>query len=330
MNIYSLLKINRLIKNPVLKDLGIWGLHVFNRRYLFVFLDPVLACNLRCRMCYFSNDEKRKPMKGQFLKEDLARIAEVIFPQTLKLQIGCGAEPSLFKYNTEIVQLGKQYGIPHISYTTNANLLNPEEIANLLKAGLNEFTISLHGVKKETYKYLMSGASYDKFRAVLHDISKAKTIYPDFKLRINYTVNELNIAELAHFFDVFGEMKMDVLQVRPMQDNGGDIGRIENQEAFNNQFNKITLDLRDECLNRGITYIAPLHLGASPKENKNSHIVASIYCYISPSYFWNDIDWRNETFRQYSKRTRYASRLFKAVFSRKQFRNDRLNYDING
>jgi MoaA/NifB/PqqE/SkfB family radical SAM enzyme len=328
MKIYSLLKLNRYIQNPFIKDLGIWALHVLNKRYLVVFFDPVLACNLRCRMCYFSNEEKRKTMKGHFEQSDLVRIAEVIFPSALKLQIGCGAEPSLFKYSTEVVQLGKQYGVPYISYTTNSNLLTPDGIENLLQAGLNEFTISLHGVEKETYEYLMQGASFEKFIVALQCMSDAKKKYPDFKLRINYTVNDRNIEELSRFFDVFGNIQTDILQVRPMTDNEGEIRGIENQQRFNQLFNQITLDLQKQCTSRGITYIAPLHLDDTPKTNKNSSIVNSMYCYISPRYFWKEMDWRNETFREYSKRTHYAMRLFKNVFAKKQLRYNKLNYDI--
>jgi len=328
MNIYSLLKINRFINNPMIKNLGIWLLHVLNKPYLVVFFDPVLGCNLRCRMCYFSDDEKRKTKKGVFAQDDLSRIAEVIFPQALKLQIGCGAEPLLFKHNTGIIRLGKQYGIPYISLTTNANGLSSEEIEKFLDAGLDEFTISLHGVKKDSYEFLMQGASYDKFISALQAISSAKGNYPNFKLRINYTVCEQNIDELIHFFDVFGEMNVDILQVRPLQDIGGKIKSIKEQKAFNARFNTITTFLKTECLKRKITYIAPLHLDEKPKKNKSNSILDSVYCYISPNYFWRDIDWRNETFKQYAQRTHYASFLFKNIFSQNKSTENKLDYDI--
>ena len=329
MNIYSLLKINRFIKSPVIKSIGIWLLHVLNRRYVIVFFDPVLGCNLRCRMCYYSDEEKWKAQRGLFSPDDLPKVIEAIGAQALKLQIGCGAEPSLFKHNEEIVRLGKQHGIPYISFTTNANLLSSDKIEKLLKAGLDEFTISLHGVEKTTYEFLMQGASYDNFFLALQAISAAKTVYPHFKLRMNYTVSEQNIAELTRFFDVFGEIKIDVLQIRLIQDIGGELKRIDNQGAFNSQFNQITLFLKEECLKRRITYIAPAYLEEAPKANKSSSIVESMYCYISPQSFWNGIDWRNETFKQYSKRTHYGFRLFKNIFWQKKFRNDKLNYEIN-
>ncbi|MGB5418359.1 radical SAM protein, partial [Algibacter sp.] len=121
-----------------------------NRRYLAVNLDPVLACNLRCKMCYFTDAEYVKKLKGQFNDQEIERVAETVFNRALKLQVGCGTEPTLYKKLPELIALGKKYHVPYISLTTNANLLTEEKIEALLKAGLNEFTISLHGVKKES------------------------------------------------------------------------------------------------------------------------------------------------------------------------------------
>ena len=75
MNVYRLLRTFGRIKSPRLKLLALWALHVMGRRYVGVFLDPVLACNLRCRMCYFSDDERRKELHGRFSKEQLQQVA---------------------------------------------------------------------------------------------------------------------------------------------------------------------------------------------------------------------------------------------------------------
>ena len=48
-------------------------------RYLAVNLDPVMACNLRCKMCYFTDKEYVKKLKGQLKDEELNRIAKVVF-----------------------------------------------------------------------------------------------------------------------------------------------------------------------------------------------------------------------------------------------------------
>ena len=176
MNIYQLLRLNRVVKNHRIKFLALYLLHKFNRRYLAVNFDPVLACNLRCKMCYFTDSDYVKTLKGQFKEDDLELIAERIFKRALKLQIGCGTEPTLYKGLAKIVALGKRYKVPYISITTNANLLDEEKIETLLKAGLDEFTISLHGVHKKSYEAFMKKVKkiLKKLMTCCHHLKKKK------------------------------------------------------------------------------------------------------------------------------------------------------------
>ena len=152
MDVYKLLRLNRLVKNHRVKFLGLWALHKLNMRYLAVYLDPVMACNLRCKMCYFTDPDFVKGIRGAgyFSAQEAERLGQVFFGRALKLQIGCGTEPTLYKDLPSLVRLGKRYRVPYISLTTNANLLTRELIEELVEAGLDEFTISLHGVTRES------------------------------------------------------------------------------------------------------------------------------------------------------------------------------------
>ncbi|QDO93100.1 hypothetical protein FNB79_03615 [Formosa sediminum] len=82
-----------------------------------------MACNLRCKMCYFTDKDYVKTLKGQFKEDEINQVAKTIFNRALKLQIGCGTEPTLYKNLVKIVELGKAYAVSYISITTNANLL---------------------------------------------------------------------------------------------------------------------------------------------------------------------------------------------------------------
>ena len=322
MNIYYLQKINRLIKSDFLKNFGIWIFHILKKRYLIIYLDPILACNLRCKSCYFSNEIKRKELKGTFKNEDLPLIAKAIFGKALKLQIGCGAEPTLFRNNSEIIRLAKENGIAYISMTSNANLLDEAEIISLLDAGLDELTISMHGIVQETYEFLMPNASYPKLLEVIDSISNLKSRFPEFKLRLNYTVNNLNLAELNQFFSVFGNYSIDILQIRILRDIGGDIRSIDKDDSFNTILEQTLHLLHLECKKRNINFIAPEIDGSVKDENESNEIISATYCYISPKTFWReDFDWRNETFDQYSKRSNYSLKLFKNIFNKNVLEN---------
>ena len=54
-------------------------MYVCRKRYLGLFLDPVQACNLRCRMCYFSTPAAR-PVHGRIDMDKVLAHYQDIFP----------------------------------------------------------------------------------------------------------------------------------------------------------------------------------------------------------------------------------------------------------
>lgn len=331
MDIYKLLRLNRMIKSHRIKFFGLYLLHKLNRRYLAVNLDPVLACNLRCKMCYFTDADVVKTLKGQFKEEEVNRVAEVIFKRALKLQIGCGTEPTLYKNLPSIVELGKKYKVPYISITTNANLLTEESIESLLNAGLNEFTISLHGVTKESYEGFMKKASYEKFHDVFDTFAKLKNKY-DFKVRINYTFNKDNFYELKEFFNHFNGNSFDILQIRPIQKIGNTEYNDFDLESLRADYPSVIQNIKNSCKQKNITLLAPNQIPDKSKMNESSLIFDYTFCYVSPKKFWKEgFNWKEESFNEYSRKINWSKQLFSNVFkSKKELKTlqNRLNYEI--
>ena len=332
-NIYFFLKLNRYIKSTRLKNLGIYLLYISGKRYYGIFLDPVCACNLRCRMCYFSDEQKRKELLSKpFQKDDLPLLANAFFSRALKLQIGCGAEPSLFSHNTDLIRLAKEKKVPYISMTTNVNLLKEKQLREFVEAGLNEITLSMHGVRKETYEYFMQGASYEKFCESLQILSNLKEEYPEFKVRINYTVNQDNLEELASFFDVFNNHHIDILQIRPIQPLGNTDYSNFSWDKIHEQYEEVIGKLKVECLQRQITCMTPNKYDLVKTENSGSAVMDSTYIYISPQICWEtDFDLQKDTFNSYSKKHRLGHKLFLKIFKSKQSMaksKNKLNYDV--
>jgi len=331
MDIYKLLKLNRKIKSHRIKFFGLYLLHTFNKRYLAVNLDPVLACNLRCKMCYFTDEDYVKTLKGQFIDEDLDNVAKTIFNRALKLQIGCGTEPTLYKNLPKIVELGKAYNVPYISLTTNANLLTEEKIETLLKAGLNEFTISLHGVTKVSYENFMKKASYEKFHSAFQAFAKLKSKYK-FKVRINYTFNKDNFFELKEFFNHFSGDSFDILQIRPIQKIGNTEYCNFDLESLRNDYSSVISTIRKECKSHNITLLASNTIPNSDFKNESSFIFDYTFCYISPNKFWKpDFNWKQQSFENYCKQIGWSKILFTNIFKSKdelKSLSNRLNYEI--
>jgi len=332
MNVYTLLKLNSLVTNHRIKFFGLYLLHIFNKRYLAINLDPVLACNLRCKMCYFTDKEYVKKLKGSFKKDEIETIAETVFSRALKLQIGCGTEPTLYKNLPRIVELGKKYQVPYISITTNANLLTIEKIEALLDAGLNEFTISLHGVTKETYEGFMKNADYDKFHEVLNFLKICKEKYT-FKIRINYTFNNDNFLELKDFFKYFNGNIFDILQIRPIQKIGDTEYNNFDLSNIKDSYSETLNIIKKNCKKFNITLLAPNTILTKNKFNPTSVLFQYTFCYISPRSFWReDFDWKNESFNEFSKRIGWKNQIFSNIFkSKKQLESlsNHLNYEIN-
>jgi len=335
MKFYHLLKLNRYLKNHRIKFLGIWLLHKLNKRYLAVNFDPVMACNLRCKMCYFTDENYVRKLKGVFPEDDLERLADVLFERALKLQIGCGTEPSLYKKLSKIVTLGKKKGVPYISLTTNANLLNKELIRDLAIEGLDEFTISLHGINKEEYEDFMGKASYEKFCNALSTISNIKSEFPNLKLRINYTFNKDNFYSLNHFFEYFGKYNIDVIQIRPIKKIGETEYNNFDISSLSEDYDLMIANIEKECTARGIILLANKSFNNLTKEDNFSSLIYNYtYCYVSPSHFWKkDFDWKNESFNSFSRKINWGKDLFSKVFKSKRQMLEleskiSLNYDI--
>ena len=338
MNIfYKLLKANRLIKNHTIKFLGVWFLHVTRKRHLYVNLDPVLLCNLKCRMCYFSDPNNPKASSEKMTTKDAERIASLIFKQTLKLQVGCGAEPTVSKNYIEIIEIAKKkYSVPLVSLTTNANLLNEKSILRLIESGLDEITISLHGVHKEKYEYFMQNASYEKFLNNIRTIDKLKKEKKSATphIRINYTVNSDNLDDISDFYDVFGDVNITTLQVRPIREIGNsDYNNFSIDERLDD-FIKIRKKLITQSKLHNVTFLSPdlESLTSENTDNSSSIITDSVYRYISPLVFWEkDFDWKNQTYFQYCKKRKWAKYLLKSAFTRKkklEMSKEHLNYDV--
>jgi MoaA/NifB/PqqE/SkfB family radical SAM enzyme len=331
--VYALVKFNRFIKSQRIKQLGIYLLHTLRKRYFAVFLDPVIACNLRCKMCYFSDDSVRKAkLSRPFTIDEVEKVAHAFFHRALKLQIGCGAEPSLFFHNKEIIRLAKEKRIPYISMTTNANHFKENDWEELLEAGLDEVTLSLHGVNKDTYEYFMTNASYETFLHSLKILTELKKKYPAFKIRLNYTVNRDNLHELSSLFDTLKNFSFDILQIRPIQQLGDTAYNNFSWDTIIEQYDNVIGNLRKEAVARRITFISPSKKDLTKVENDNDNIVQSTYFYISPKTCWqDDFDLNTDTYDSYAKRTHLGKKLLREVFRKNKptghsIRN--LNYEV--
>ena len=333
--IYRLIRLNSLVASYPLKAAAILAADVLGMRTLCLRMDPVLGCNPRCLMCHFSDPEVRRETTGRFSDEELERIGTLFFRRTLQLVVGCGAEPTLHTALAGIVRNAKQtHKVPSAGLVTNGQLLTRRMIEELAVAGLDELTVSVHGVRRQTYERFMVNASHEKLLTVLGDTDcvAGGAQGSRMALRINYTVNPDNLEELAGFFDVYGRFRIKVLQVRPMVALGNSEYRRDGFSGFGDEYRVVMGRLADECRKRGVVLIANVTDPEYRAEGRGVSVMPLVYRYVSPTVVWKpDFKWREETYREYCRRTGWRNAVLRSLFRRDAgdvAGENRLNYDI--
>ncbi|MDD2707038.1 MAG: radical SAM protein [Verrucomicrobiae bacterium] len=327
MNFYRLLSIGQGIRSSRLRYAAALGADVFGVRHLFVRCDPVMACNLRCRMCHFSDRIYRREHRGRLLLPEFQRIAGMLLPRALQLVVGCAAEPTLHRDWLGFVEEGRRHRVPLLGVVSNGQRLFQQQAAALVEMGVNELTLSIHGVSKQVYEHWMPGASYEHLLALLQELKEEKkkrgVRLPS--LRLNYTVNADNLEELRDFFCVFGRFDVETLQVRPVMPFGGEYRQLLTDQNFI-LYRKIIGELTAECHRHGVRLLANLNDPGYRKKDESDAGMESVYRYVSPERVWlPDFDWRKEGYGDYCRRRRWRRHLLlMAVDGRDK------NWDVQG
>ena len=344
-NIYTILRHFSHLGGNRTKLAALWLMHITRRRYVGVFIDSILACNYSCRMCYFSNKEERRKRSGaKMTEEQMKHVAQSVFSRALKLQIGCGAEPTMdMKGALRLVQLGKQYGVPYISMTSNAALLQYDKLLPLVEAGLDELTISLHGIHRETYQSMMGkNADYDAFLGALQGIKKVKELYPRFDVRVNYTMNADNVEELDDFDKLFADIPINQLQLRPIRKIGESGYTNFDLTHVSECLETVIRPLADRCHAKGITVLFPEKInidrfaGKETASSRENLVALFTYINITPnSYPRHDIHFEEEDYEGYSRRIQLGKAMWRSIWISdaacakiETTLSNSLNYDI--
>jgi len=313
---YQLLNLNRAVRSHHVKFAGLLGLYWLRQRHLWLRFDPVMACNLRCQMCYFSDPSFESI--GRFSPEEIELIAKAFFPWAVQMYVGGGTEPTMYNGFFDLIALAKKYHVPMVGMVTNGQLMRPEHLERLVELGLDELTLSTHGVERETYEQMMRRASFDKFLEVLDQLEAIKkrrgSTRPE--LRLNYTVNAQNLAELARFFDVYGKYTLRTLQVRPIVDLGNTECTQKDMTPHVRQYNQILGSIERTCRQKGIRLLANYEDVTYEKKTTRAALAPEVVVYLSPRHLSKQgFDWRHESYSDYCRRTHWSRSLLKKIFT---------------
>lgn len=312
----TLLKLNALIRSNRLKFAGVLAADLLGLRYTVVRLDPVVACNLRCAMCYFSDPGWYAGNAGpRFTPDQIERIAADFFPEALQLFIGCGSEPTMWKGYPGIVGLAKRSGVPFVSLVTNAQLLTRPAIDEMLAHGLDEIIVSVHGTEAETYEKLMKGARWQRLHDNLTMLVEAKrgAGLERPMLRLNYTVNHDNLAQMGALLSVFGSYGPSTIQIRPMADLGDTAYTDKDLRRSLDAYNVGVARLRRDCETAGVQLLANTQDPLYRSENRRAVVYEhAVLRYIGPQrVWWEGFDPMAESYRTLKRRIGFRRSLLR-------------------
>src|SRR6266508_6450144 len=129
-----------------------WRPATTSERVLSVFMDQNNRCNLKCKMCGFSDGRI-----GAVRKYDMPRwlfdsIASQVFPRTRFLCLSLMTEPFMTRDFPDRLESVRRFEVPYSEIITNGTLLDESKIGKILEAGITRLTFSIDGATLRSSK----------------------------------------------------------------------------------------------------------------------------------------------------------------------------------
>jgi len=149
-------------------------------------------------MCYFNLDEVRNAPRSEMSLQLFRKIAADVFPIAREVILSVGAEPLMSKSFPDMLRIAATYNIPSVAFVTNGTLLNPQNIEQIIRAGVHKITVSVDGAVPETYEAIRKGAHFDRLIGNLRLLQEMKEQYRSTTPEIHFSIVLMrkNIEEL--------------------------------------------------------------------------------------------------------------------------------------
>jgi MoaA/NifB/PqqE/SkfB family radical SAM enzyme len=210
---------------------------------LQVYITFTDKCNLRCKHCYSSSGVSNKVIDIKRLK----KIIDKINPLRILLS---GGEPLLVYPEIEkfLDSLEKK---PYTSLLTNGTLFD-DKIKRFIMGNIDEVVISLDAISPRIYRKIRGKMLLNK---VIENIPKFRKT--GARIKINYTIFNDNMEEIAKIIDFMKKNKIGVLNILRQRSIGRSKQKVDvkkilglYQKAINLcEKDKIGLEIHDPLLN---------------------------------------------------------------------------------
>ncbi len=179
-------------------------------------MDQNNRCNLKCKMCGFSDARVAVVPKYDMPRSLFDSIAAQVFLLTNFLVLSIMTEPFMTRDFPDRLALVREFAVPYSEIITNGTLLNERIIRKILDAGITCLTFSIDGGTKETYEAIRTGAV---FQVVLYNLGLFQSMRRNRglalpQLRINHVLSEPNIDQFDEFLSLVERIRPEKIGVR--------------------------------------------------------------------------------------------------------------------
>ncbi len=160
-------------------------------------------CNANCIFCYYkqSMTEKRPEIPTGKIK----RLLQFARKRGMKIAEFTGGEPTIRRDIIDLIHYAKGLGFESVSIITNGITLTRRNLAErLIRAGVDDFLLSIHGANHEVHDALT------KVPGSFKNIVEATKIVRDLgaKIRINTVVVRQNYETLSDIADLLEQLRV--------------------------------------------------------------------------------------------------------------------------
>ncbi|HOA12919.1 MAG TPA: radical SAM protein [Myxococcota bacterium] len=177
-------------------------------------------CNNNCIFCMEDDRQARRDAVEAWSKAD---VLDVIAANADRNEIlFTSGEPTTNRDLPEYIAAAARAGYRVIGVISNGRLFSYAPYAvSLLKAGLNNIIVSIHGPDAKTHDALTrTKGSFEQTLAGLRNLSTLKAAFP-LKLQTSTVVTTRNLSSMRAFCDLMADFDIDAHAMNVMMPDGG-------------------------------------------------------------------------------------------------------------
>lgn len=190
-------------------------------RKLTVQFSLSIGCNANCLMC----DKRIPTQKSNKTYRHLIKLLRFLDPVTVGRIKLLGGEPLLDKKGLLFFLKACRLKGLHCFFPTNGSLLTKAYFNAMLRAGLDELTISLDSCRADEHDTIRGLPGL--FNHIIDILKYIRKHYPDFRLHLNFLVLPQNIDSLTSTIRLAETLKVNSFNVLYPEDFGKNFEQIQ-------------------------------------------------------------------------------------------------------